>query len=179
MSRIGRLPVEIPAGVQCRVEGGYFIAKGAKGEHSEKIPPDMEVQVEDKRVTVQRPTDQKRHKALHGMSRTLIQNAVKGVSVGFSKKLEIRGVGYKADVRGKNLVITIGFSHPVEFPIPEGIDIKTESPTIIVVSGVDRQRVGQTAAEIRAVRSPEPYKGKGIRYQDEYVRQKAGKTAGK
>lgn len=179
MSRIGRLPIQIPSGVQCRLEGGHFIVKGSKGEHREKVPPDIDVEIGDKEVLVRRPTEQKRHRALHGLARTLIANAVTGVSQGFTKKLEIKGVGYKAEVQGKNLVLSVGYSKPVEFPIPAGIEVKAESPTLIAVSGIDKQRVGQVAAEIRAVRGPEPYKGKGIRYQNETVRQKAGKTAGK
>ena len=179
MSRIGRRPVPVPKGVSVRFSSGTFVAQGPKGEHTERIHPDMQVQVGEKEITVVRPTDTKRHKSLHGLSRTLIANSVKGVSEGFTKKLEIRGVGYKAEVRGKALVLALGYSHPVEFPVPEGIQIQCESPTLIAVRGVSKQRVGQVAAEIRGFRRPEPYKGKGIRYEGEYVRQKAGKTAGK
>ena len=179
MSRIGRLPIEIPQGVQVRMDGEVFFAKGPKGELSERIHGDMNVEIDDKEVRVVRPTEQKRHRSLHGLSRTLIANSVHGVSVGFQKKLEIRGVGYRAEVQGKKLVLNVGYSNPVEFPIPEGIEIKAESPTLITVSGISKQRVGQVAADIRSVRKPEPYKGKGVRYEGEYVRQKAGKTAGK
>ncbi len=179
MSRIGRLPIEIPQGVQVRMEGGVFSAKGPKGEHSERIHGDMKVEIDDKEVRVVRPTEQKRHRSLHGLSRTLIANSVHGVSQGFEKKLEIRGVGYRAEVQGKKLILNVGYSNPVEFPIPPEIEIKAESPTSIAVSGVSKQRVGQVAAEIRGIRRPEPYKGKGVRYEGEYVRQKAGKTAGK
>jgi large subunit ribosomal protein L6 len=165
MSRIGRLPIEIPQGVQVRMDGDIFVAKGPKGEHSERIHGDMTVEIEEKEVRVVRPTEQKRHRSLHGLSRSLIANTVHGVSSGFEKKLEIRGVGYRAEVKGNKLVLNVG--------------IKAESPTLVAVSGVSKQQVGQVAAEIRGVRPPEPYKGKGIRHEGEYVRHKAGKTAGK
>jgi large subunit ribosomal protein L6 len=139
----------------------------------------MSVKLDDKEVRVERASEAKKHKSLHGLSRTLIANSVKGVSEGFQKKLEIRGVGYKAEVRGKALVLSLGYSHPVEFAVPEGIEIQCESPTLVVVRGVSKQRVGQVASNIRDFRPPEPYKGKGIRYEGETVRQKAGKTAGK
>jgi len=179
MSRIGKLPVEVPAGVTCRMEGTTFTAKGPKGEHSERIPSDIQVSIEEKEIKVMRPSEQKRHRALHGLSRTLVANTIAGVSMGFSKKLEIKGVGYKAEVQGKKLILTVGYSNPVEYPFPEGIEIATESPTLVTVSGINKQRVGQVAAEIRNFRKPEPYKGKGVRYLGEVVRQKAGKTAGK
>jgi len=161
------------------MDGNRFIAKGPKGEHAERIPADITVEIQEKTVVVKRPSEQKRHRSLHGLSRTLVANTVNGVSEGFTKKLEVRGVGYKAEVQGKKLVLTVGYSNPVEYAFPEGIEIKTESPTVIAVSGIDKQRVGQVAAEIRGFRKPEPYKGKGVRYLDEVVRQKAGKTAGK
>lgn len=179
MSRIGRLPIEIPSDVQVRMDGDVFVAKGPKGQHSERIHGDMKVEIDDKEVRVLRPTEQKRHRSLHGLSRTLIANSIRGVASGFEKKLEVRGVGYRAEVQGRKLILNVGFSNPVEFPIPAEIEIKAESPTLIAVSGVSKQHVGQVAAEIRSIRSPEPYKGKGIRYEGEYVRQKAGKTAGK
>lgn len=179
MSRIGKLPVEVPSGITCKMEGNLFTAKGPKGEHSERIPADIQVSVEDKEIKVTRPSEQKRHRALHGLSRTLVANSIQGVTEGFTKKLEIKGVGYKAEVKGKNLVLNVGYSNPVEYPVPEGIEIKAESPTLLAVSGIDKQRVGQVAAEIRGFRKPEPYKGKGVRYLGEVVRQKAGKTAGK
>ena len=179
MSRIGKLPVDVPSGVTCRMADGRFFAKGPKGEQSEPIHADMQVSIETGAVTINRPSDQKRHRSLHGLSRTLIANAVHGVVQGFSKKLEIKGVGYKAEVKGKTLVLNVGYSNPVEYPIPDGIEIKTESPTLMTVSGISKQRVGQVAAEIRRFRKPEPYKGKGIRYFGEVVKQKAGKTAGK
>ena len=179
MSRIGRRPVLIPGGVKVRMEGGVFTAQGPKGEHAERIHPDMHVEIDAKEVRVSRPSETKKHKSLHGLSRTLIANSVKGVSEGFTKKLEIRGIGYKAEVKGKALVLTLGYSHAVEFAAPTGIEIQCESPTVIAVRGSSRQRVGQVAADIRSCRPPEPYKGKGIRYEGETVRQKAGKTAGK
>jgi large subunit ribosomal protein L6 len=179
MSRIGKLPIEIPSGVQVRMENRTFVAKGPKGEQREAIHDEMQVEIDEKQIRVARPSDQKRHRSLHGLSRTLIANCVKGVSDGFSKKLEIRGIGYRAEVQGRKLVLTVGYSNPVEFQAPEGVELKAESPTLVAVSGASKQRVGQVAAEIRAIRPPEPYKGKGIRYEGEYVRQKAGKTAGK
>jgi large subunit ribosomal protein L6 len=179
MSRIGRLPVSIPSGVKVRMDDGVFVAQGPKGEQSTRIHPEMQVELGEKEVRVARPSEAKWHKSLHGLSRTLIANTVKGVSEGFVKKLEIRGVGYKAELKGKTLVMALGYSHPVEFPVPPGIEIQVESPTLIAVKGVDKQRVGQVAADIRNSRPPEPYKGKGVRYEGETVRQKAGKTAGK
>lgn len=179
MSRIGRLPVPVPKGVKVKLEDGVFVAQGPKGENAERIHPEMAVQISEQEVRVTRPSDAKRHKALHGLSRTLIANSIKGVSEGFVQKLEIRGVGYKAELKGKSLVLALGYSHPIDFPVPAGIDIQVESPTLIAVRGINKQRVGQVAADIRNFRPPEPYKGKGIRYEGETVRQKAGKTAGK
>jgi large subunit ribosomal protein L6 len=179
MSRIGKLPIQVPSGVSCRMVGDTFTAKGPKGEHSERIPSDIRVNIEAAEIKVTRPSEQKRHRALHGLSRTLVANSILGVSEGFSKKLEIKGVGYKAEIQGKKLILSVGYSSPVEYPFPEGIDIKAETPTVIAVSGINKQRVGQVAAEIRNFRKPEPYKGKGVRYFGEVVRQKAGKTAGK
>jgi large subunit ribosomal protein L6 len=155
------------------------VAQGPKGELQTPIHPEMQVEVGDKEVRVSRPSDAKRHKSLHGLCRTLVANSVKGVSEGFAKKLEIRGVGYKAEMKGKMLVMALGYSHAVEFPVPAGIEIQCETPTLIAVRGADRQLVGQVASNIRDCRPPEPYKGKGIRYEGETVRQKAGKTAGK
>jgi len=179
MSRIGRMPVAIPSGVKVRFADRELVAQGPKGEQSVQIHPEMHVEVGEKEVRVSRPTEAKRHKSLHGLSRTLVYNTIQGVSTGFSKKLEIRGVGYKAEVKGQALVLALGYSHPIEFPIPKGIEIQCESPTSITVRGIDKQRVGQIAADIRGFRPPESYKGKGIRYEGEVVRQKAGKTAGK
>lgn len=177
MSRIGRKVIPIPEGVQVRMDGSTFVAKGPKGEHRQPVHEDMSVQISTGEVRVQRPSEQTKHRALHGLTRTLVANCVRGVSQGFVKKLEIRGVGYRAEVQGRKLMVSVGYSSPVEFPVPEGIEIKAEAPTLLAVSGVDKQRVGQVAAEIRAIRPPEPYKGKGIRYQGEYVRRKVGKRA--
>ena len=179
MSRIGRLVITVPKGVQVHMDGGTFVAKGPKGQHRQPVHPDMNVEITANEVRVVRPTEQTRHRALHGLTRTLLANTVKGVSEGFVKKLEIRGVGYRAEVQGRTLVVSVGYSNPVQFPLPAGIDVKAEAPTLLAVSGVDKQQVGQVAAEIRGIRPPEPYKGKGIRYEGEHVRQKAGKTAGK
>ncbi len=179
MSRIGRKVIAVPQGVQVQMEGGTFVAKGPKGQHRQPVHPDMAVEISAGEIRVARPTEQTRHRQLHGLTRTLIANSVTGVTNGFVKKLEIRGVGYKADVQGRKLMISVGYSNPVEFPLPAGIDVKAETPTLLAVSGIDKQQVGQVAAEIRGVRPPEPYKGKGIRYEGEVVRQKAGKTAGK
>ena len=163
MSRIGRLPVVIPSGVKVRLADRSLVAQGPKGEQAVQIHPEMQVEVGEKEVRVLRPSDAKRHKSLHGLSRTLVHNAIQGVSTGFAKKLEIRGVGYKAEVKGGALVMSLGYSHPIVFPVPQGIEIQCESPTLIVVRGIDKQRVGQVAADIRGFRPPESYKGKGIR----------------
>ena len=179
MSRIGKLPIPIPQGVQARMAGSTFVAKGPKGEHHQPVYPDIQVEIGEKEIRVLRPSEQRRHRALHGLSRTLVANCVKGVFQGFSKKLEIRGVGYRAEVQGQKLMLNVGYSNPYAYSVPAGVQVRTESPTMIAVSGVDKYQVGQVAAEIRGVRPPEPYKGKGIRYEGEYVRQKAGKTAGK
>jgi len=178
MSRIGKMPVEVPRGVDVSLKDVTFSAKGPKGELSLSVHPEIEVKLEDGVVTVHRPSDQPRHKALHGLVRSLVANMVKGVSEGFSKTLEIVGVGYRADVSGKGIRVQVGYSHPIDYPAPEGITLECPNQTTIVVSGADKQKVGQTAAEIRAFRPPEPYKGKGIRYKGEQVRRKAGKTAG-
>ena len=179
MSRIGRMVIAVPQGVQVAMEGTTFVCKGPKGEHRQPVHPEMAVEIAGSEVRVTRPTEQTRHRALHGLTRTLLANSVRGVSTGFVKKLEIRGVGYKGEVQGRKLLLSVGYSNPVEFPLPEGIEAKAEAPTLLAVSGVDKQQVGQVAAEIRGIRPPEPYKGKGIRYEGEHVRQKAGKTAGK
>jgi large subunit ribosomal protein L6 len=178
MSRIGKLPVEVPQGVEVNLDAGTLTVKGPKGTLSLRHHPEMNVVVDDAEVRVERPSDQKTHRALHGLTRTLVANMVKGVTEGFTKTLEIQGVGYKAEQRGQTVLITVGFSHTVEYTAMEGVTVQCPNATTIVVSGADKQKVGQTAAEIRAVRPPEPYKGKGIRYQGEQVRRKAGKTAG-
>jgi large subunit ribosomal protein L6 len=179
MSRIGKKPITIPSGVTVTVDGSTVKVKGPKGELSRTFEPSMKVRQEGNELTVERPNDEKREKALHGLTRALLANMVTGVTEGFKKTLEIVGVGYRAEKKGKNLVVSVGYSHPVNYPEPEGITLTTPAPTTIVVEGVDKQKVGQVAAELREFRPPEPYKGKGIRYQGEQVRRKAGKTAGK
>ena len=172
------MPVEVPGGVNVSLDGRTLSVKGPKGDLSLDVHPDLDVAVESGSVTVTRPTEQARHKALHGLIRSLVDNMITGVSEGFSKTLEIQGVGYRADVKGRAITLQVGFSNPVEYEPPEGVELECPNQTTIVVSGADKQKVGQTAAEIRAFRPPEPYKGKGIRYQGEHVRRKAGKTAG-
>lgn len=177
MSRIGKLPVSILSGVTITVgDDNTVTVKGPKGQLSEKISAEMILEQENGVLTVKRPSDNKNHRALHGLSRTLINNMVVGVTSGFSKKLEIVGVGYRAQMQGNKLVLNVGYSHPVEFEAPEGIKFEVPGPNSIIVSGIDKQQVGQIAANIRKVREPEPYKGKGIRYENEYVRRKEGKT---
>lgn len=176
MSRIGRQPIQLPDGVEVRIDGSQVAVKGPKGALTRSFDPDMQISLDDGAVTVKRPTEQARHRALHGLTRTLIANMVDGVTKEFEKRLEIQGVGYKAEKKGNGIVLTVGFSHVVPMDPPEGVELRVESPTLIVVSGIDKEKVGQMAAEIRSVRPPEPYKGKGIRYQGEYVRRKAGKA---
>jgi large subunit ribosomal protein L6 len=179
MSRIGKEPVPIPAGVNVALADGTVTVKGPKGELSQAVPEGITVDVTDDQVVVTRASDHRRHRALHGLTRSLIANMVTGVTDGYSKSLEIVGVGYRAQARGSNaLVIQAGYSHPVEVTAPEGVTFEVPSPTRITVSGANKQVVGQVAAEIRAIRKPEPYKGKGIRYAGEQVRRKAGKAAG-
>ena len=179
MSRIGNKPVPVPDKVTVTVDGSTVKVKGPKGELTQEFRPEMKVRLEDGKVLVERPSDSKPHRALHGLTRALIANMVQGVTGGYRKSLEIIGVGYKAEKRGKNLVLTVGYSHPVNYPEPQGITISAASPTVVVIEGMDKQKVGQVAAEIRSVRPPEPYKGKGIRYQGEQVRRKAGKAGAK
>lgn len=176
MSRVGRLPVEIPDGVTVTVDGSQVAVEGPEGSLSQTFDPDMMIEVEDGKVVVRRPTDRSRHRSLHGLTRSLIYNMVQGVTEPFERSLEIHGVGYRARKQGRNLMLNVGFSHQVEFEAPEGIDIDVENPTLIHVRGADKQLVGQVAAEIRLIRPPEPYKGKGIRYVGEQVRRKAGKA---
>jgi len=176
MSRIGKMPVPIPSGVTVAVEDRVVRVKGPKGELTQRLRPEISAAVEDGEVRMGRASETKADRAYHGLMRALVANMVHGVSEGFQKSLELQGVGYRAEKRGKNLVLTVGYSHQVEYPEPEGLSISTPSPTVIVVEGADKQKVGQAAAEIRSVRPPEPYKGKGIRYQGEHVRRKAGKT---
>jgi len=177
MSRIGKRPVPLPKGVTVSVAGREVTVKGPKGEIKRLVHPELGVEADDKQVAVTRPSDVNRHKALHGLTRTLIRNMVQGVSQGYTKTLEIHGVGYKAELLGgTGLKLTVGFSHPVEFKAPAGIKFTVDNNTLIKVDGVDKELVGQVASEVRKVKPPEPYQGKGIRYQGEHVRRKAGKT---
>jgi large subunit ribosomal protein L6 len=177
MSRIGRKPIPIPAGVEIDVKPGAVTVKGPKGELSQSLSRDMKVSVEDGTLTVERPTDRSEHRALHGLSRSLIANMVEGVTDGFERRLEIQGVGYRANLKGKSLEMALGFSHPVTIEAPEGIEFEVPQPTEVVVRGIDKQLVGETAARVRKARPPEPYKGKGVRYAGEYVARKVGKRA--
>jgi large subunit ribosomal protein L6 len=179
MSRIGRKPVTVPAGVTLNLTGHEVAVKGPKGELRRRLHPDMQLALADGAFTVSRPSEEKRHKALHGLTRTLVQNMVDGVSKGFVKTLEIQGVGYKAEAKPYGVNLVVGFSHPVKYEAPKGIKISVENNTTVKIEGADKEIVGQVAAELRAVRPPEPYKGKGIRYQGEQVRRKAGKTGAK
>lgn len=177
MSRIGKRPVPLPKGVTATIAGRTITVKGPKGEISRTMHPDLTLALEDGTVAVRRPSDEPRHKALHGLTRTLVANMVEGVTKGFSKSLEIQGVGYKAEVKPFGVQLVVGYSHPVPYHAPKGITITVENNTQVKVQGVDKELVGQVAAELRSVRPPEPYKGKGIRYVGEQVRRKAGKTA--
>ena len=177
MSRIGKKPVPLPQGVTAQVQGRVLSVKGPKGELSRTFHPEMSVAVEADTVVVKRPSDETRHKALHGLSRTLVANMVEGVTKGFAKALEIQGVGYKAEPKPFGVQLTVGYSHPVPYHAPAGIKISVDNNVLVKIEGVDKELVGQVAAELRAVKPPEPYKGKGIRYQGEQVRRKAGKTA--
>ncbi len=177
MSRIGRMPISVPAGVDVKVEAGNVISvKGPKGTLTRTLHPDMEVQVESDVIHVKRPSDEKEHKALHGLTRSLVNNMVEGVVNGYSKTLEINGVGYRAQKNGKKLVMNLGYSHTVEFEEADGITFDVPNANTIVVNGIDKQAVGQMAAQIREKRPPEPYLGKGIKYSNERIRRKAGKT---
>ncbi|MGH2784787.1 MAG: 50S ribosomal protein L6 [Actinomycetota bacterium] len=176
MSRIGKAPITIPSGVEVQVAGATVSVKGSKGTLTMDVHPAMSVAVDEGAVLVSRATDEAQHRALHGLTRSLIANMVEGVTNGYSKTLEIQGVGYRAALKGSDLEIAVGFSHPVTVKAPKGIAFEVPQPTRIIVSGTDKQAVGQVAANIRAIRKPDPYKGKGIRYQGEYVRKKAGKA---
>ena len=180
MSRIGKMPIAIPAGVTVDVaENNKVTVKGPKGTLERVMCPDMEIKVEDGQITVGRPNDLKRSKSLHGLTRTLINNMVTGVTEGYEKKLEVNGVGYRAAKQGKKLTLNLGYSHPVEMEDPEGVETVVEGQNIIFVRGIDKEKIGQYAAEIRDKRRPEPYKGKGIKYADEHIRRKVGKTGKK
>jgi large subunit ribosomal protein L6 len=177
VSRIGRQPIELPAGVAVAISPGRVQVNGPKGELVQAVPTRMDIQQEDGRLVVTRPSDRGPDRSLHGLTRTLIANMVEGVTNGFEKRLELQGVGYRAAMRGTSLELNVGFSHPVVVEPRMGIEFEVPAPTEVVVRGIDKQMVGQTAAEVRKVRPPEPYKGKGIRYQGEYVRRKVGKRA--
>lgn len=177
MSRIGLKPIDIPSGVEVKIDkNNYVEVKGPKGQVSQQLSPEMEIKIEDNQILINRPTDIKRHKSLHGLTRTLIANMIDGVTEGYSKTLLIQGTGYRAQKQGKKLVLNLGYSHPIELEDPEGIEVEVPQANQIIIKGADKQQVGNYAAVIRDFRKPEPYKGKGIRYADEVVRRKVGKT---
>ncbi|MDF2984846.1 MAG: ribosomal protein bacterial type [Eubacterium sp.] len=180
MSRIGKLPIAVPKGVDVKLSGDNVLTvKGSKGTLTKQFHKDMIIKVEGEQITVERPSDLKMHKSLHGLTRTLVNNMVEGVTNGYQKALDINGVGYRAQKQGKKLVLTLGYSHPVEMDDPEGITTEVPAPNKIIVKGIDKQVVGEIAAKIREKRPPEPYKGKGIKYENEVIRRKEGKTGGK
>ena len=176
MSRIGRLPIAVPSGVDVTIDGRTLTVKGPKGTLTRELHPDIAVAREDDRLVVTRPTEQKTHKQLHGLTRTLVNNMVVGVTDGYRKSLEITGVGYRAAKVGEKLQLNLGYSHPIEIAPPQGISFEVENPTRLAVVGIDKELVGQVAAQVRSTRKPEPYKGKGVRYSGEYIRRKAGKA---
>jgi large subunit ribosomal protein L6 len=178
MSRIGRQPIEVPGGVDVAIgEGALVTVKGPRGELSQRMHPEMRIVQEDGTIRVERPSDEGFHRSLHGLTRTLIANMVEGVTKGYEKRLTIVGVGYRAQMRGQDLEVAVGYSHPVVVPVPEGIEFEVPTPTSIVIRGNSKEQVGEIAAKIRKIRKPEPYKGKGIRYENEVVKKKAGKAA--
>ena len=177
MSRIGRQPIQLPSGVSVSISPGRVMVNGPLGELSQQVPQRMKVEQEDGSVVVSRPSERGDDRALHGLTRSLIANMVEGVTNGFQKRLEIQGVGYRAALRGTDLELSVGYSHPVLLKAPAGVTFEVPTPTEVIVKGIDKQQVGQLAAEVRKVRPPEPYKGKGIRYEGEYVRRKVGKRA--
>ena len=179
MSRIGKRPVDVPGNVQVTLDGSTVRVKGPKGELTRTFSPELKIAQSGTTITVERPSDEPRHKALHGLTRTLLANMVEGVTKGYSKQLEISGVGYKAEVRPYGLQMSLGFSHPVEVRAPQGIKLTAPQPTVVIVEGADKEVVGRVASEIRKIRPPEPYKGKGVKYQGEVIRRKAGKAGGK
>ncbi len=178
MSRVGKLPIKIPDAVNLDFSGNIIKAKGPKGELSVNVHPDMKIKLDNGILTIERPSESKEHRSLHGLNRALVANIIQGVNEGFEKRLEIVGVGYRAELREKNLFLSLGFSHQIIFVPPAVIDISLEGNNVIIVRGIEKELVGQVAAKIRSFRPPEPYKGKGIRYLGEAVRKKAGKTAG-
>ncbi len=177
MSRIGKRPIELPAGVNVTIDPGRVMVSGPLGELTQQVPVRMQVDHEESTITVKRPTERGDDRALHGLTRTLIANMVEGVTSGFQKRLEIQGVGYRAALRGTDLELNVGYSHSVVLKAPQGISFEVPTPTEVIVKGIDKQQVGEIAAQVRKVRPPEPYKGKGIRYEGEYVRRKVGKRA--
>jgi large subunit ribosomal protein L6 len=177
LSRIGKQPITVPSGVEVQVDGSRVAVKGPRGSLEQTFNPEMRIVLEDGILRVERPSDERTHRSLHGLTRTLIANMVEGVTNGYEKRLEIVGVGYRAALKDSDLEIAAGYSHPVPFRAPEGIEFEVPAPTRIVVRGIDKQLVGEIAAQIRKIRKPEPYKGKGIRYEGEHVRKKAGKAA--
>lgn len=179
MSRIGKMPIGVPDGVDVKIEGNVVTVKGPKGQLQREFPKEMQIDLQEKVLTVSRPNDEKRFRSLHGLSRTLLNNMVEGVTKGYQKSLELVGVGYRAAKQGNKLVLTVGYSHPVEIEPQQGLEIEVPAPTKILVKGIDKEQVGQLAATIRSVREPEPYKGKGIKYEGERIRRKVGKTGGK
>ena len=176
MSRIGRAPIAVPAGVTVTLDGNTVTVKGPRGQLTRTLPAEMSVAQENGQITVTRPSDEQRHRALHGLTRTLVANMIEGVTKGFQKQLDIVGVGYRAETRPFGLHLALGFSHPVEYRAPEGIKLTATAPTTIIVDGANKEMVGQVAAELRSLRPPEPYKGKGIKYAGEVIRRKAGKA---
>ncbi|MEN9508891.1 MAG: ribosomal protein [Gemmatimonadota bacterium] len=179
MSRIGKRPIPVPAGVTVAIDGSHITVKGPKGELARVLPAEMIVAQEGAELQVKRPSDEERHKALHGLTRTLVANMVEGVTTGFKKVLEITGVGYKAEIKPYGALLSLGFSHQIEYKAPAGVSITAPNPTTVVIDGASKELVGQVAAEIRSYRKPEPYKGKGVKYQGEVIRRKAGKAGGK
>ncbi|HEY7768818.1 50S ribosomal protein L6 [Longimicrobium sp.] len=179
MSRIGRRPIPVPAGVDVTIDGNTVRVKGPRGELSRTLHSDVIVRRQDGEILVERPSDEPRFRALHGLSRTLVANMIDGVTTGFTKTLEIVGVGYRAETKPFGLTLSLGYSHPIEYKAPEGITLRAATPTVVEVSGTNKEVVGQVAAEIRSLRPPEPYKGKGVKYQGEVIRRKAGKAGGK
>ena len=179
MSRIGKLPIPIPSGVECKVQGTQVTVKGPKGQLQREFHKNMKIEIADGKAVVSRPSDERQDRALHGLSRSLLNNMVVGVSEGYMKQLNIVGVGYKVELKGKTLVLNLGFSHTIEYPAPEGIEFEVDpKANTIKVKGIDKERVGETSAGIRKLRPPEPYKGKGVMYAGEHIRRKAGKAAG-
>ncbi len=179
MSRIGKMPIPVPKGVQVEIQGNVVTVSGPKGKLSRELHPDMKIEQNGTEIQVSRPTDNRLHRSLHGLTRSLVHNMVEGVTNGYTRRLEVAGVGYRVQQVGKDLVLQLGFSHPVQVVAPEGISLGVEGNNRILVSGIDKQMVGETAAQIRRVRPPEPYKGKGIKFAEEQVRRKVGKTGGK